>query len=132
MLGGKHPELRVTEQRLSDLLAALGTGLGVLLLATAAAANGAFPAVSQLVSDPADPDHLVLRSAFGLLVTRDRGQSWDWLCEAGLGYKDVQPAMAVLPGGVILLAVPTGISRSDANGCDFTLAAGPDAAVLDL
>src|SRR4051812_26416794 len=72
MLGGKHPELRVTEQRLSALLAALGTGLGVLLLATAAAANGAFPAVSQLVSDPADPDHLVLRSTFGLLVTRDR------------------------------------------------------------
>ncbi len=122
----------MTERRSSDLLVALGAALGVLLLPTVAAANGAFPAVSQLVSDPADPDHLVLRSTFGLLVTRDRGQSWDWLCEAALGYKDVQPPMAVLPGGVILLAVPNGISRSDASGCDFTLATGPDAAVLDL
>ena len=118
--------------RTSDLLVALGAGFGVLLLSGAATANGAFPSVSQLVSDPADPDHLVLRSTFGLLVTRDRGQTWDWLCEAGLGYQNVQPPMAVLPGGVILLAVPNGISRSDPSGCDFTLASGPDAAVFDL
>jgi hypothetical protein len=132
MLGEKDPELRVTARRLSDLVTPLAAGLGVLLVSTAAAANGAFPAVSQLVSDPAEPAHQVLRSTFGLLATRDRGASWDWLCEAGLGYKDVQPPMAVLPGGVILLAVPDGISRGDASGCDFTLATGPDAAVLDL
>ncbi len=97
-----------------------------------AAANGAFPTVSQLVPDPSDADHLVLRTTFGLLVTRDRGASWDWLCEEGMGYKDVQPPMAVLPGGVILLATPDGIMRSDAAGCDFERASGIDAMVLDL
>ncbi|HEY5373320.1 MAG TPA: hypothetical protein VIK01_06515 [Polyangiaceae bacterium] len=43
------------------------------LLAPAAHANGAFPAVSQLVADPSAPAHLVLRSNFGLLSTRDGG-----------------------------------------------------------
>ncbi len=97
-----------------------------------ARANGAFPTVSQLVPDPSDADHLVLRSTFGLLVTRDRGSTWDWLCEDGMGYKDVEPPMAVLPGGVILLATPDGIVRSDAAECDFALATGVDAMVLDL
>lgn len=122
----------MTKRRPFDLLPALAAGLGFVLFSTATSANGAFPAVSQLVSDPADPDHLVLRSTFGLLVTRDRGQTWDWLCEAGLGYKDVQPPMAVLAGGVILLGVPNGISRGGTSGCDFALATGPDAAVFDL
>lgn len=107
--------------------------LGLSLLAPERArANGTFPSVSQLVADPADADHLVLRTTFGLLVTRDRGSTWDWLCEAGAGYKDVEPPMAVLPGGVILLGVPGGLSRSDAAGCDFELAEGIDADVYDL
>jgi hypothetical protein len=125
----------VIERPRIDLVAlgsALVTTTLLLLVAPSARANGAFPAVSQLVGDPADPDHLVLRSTFGLLVTRDRGASWDWLCEGGMGYKDVEPPLAVLPGGVILLAVPDGISRSDGSGCDFTLATGVDAAVIDL
>jgi photosystem II stability/assembly factor-like uncharacterized protein len=104
----------------------------LLLAPELARANGSFPAVSQLVSDPADAAHLVLRTTFGLLVTRDGGASWDWLCEAGAGYKDVEPPMAVLPGGVILLGVPGGVSRSDAAGCNFELAEGIDATVYDL
>jgi hypothetical protein len=118
------------------VIAKASAGLGalalVLLAPELAHANGAFPSVSQLIADPADVDHLVLRTTFGLLVTRDQGASWDWLCEAGAGYKDVEPPMAVLPGGVILLAVPGGVSRSDASGCDFKLAAGIDALVYDL
>jgi photosystem II stability/assembly factor-like uncharacterized protein len=112
---------------------AASAALALSLLAPAAArANGSFPAVSQLVADPADAEHLVLRTTFGLLVTRDRGANWDWLCEAGAGYKDIEPPMAVLPGGVILLGVTGGVSRSDATGCDFELAQGIDADVYDL
>lgn len=97
-----------------------------------ARANGTFPAVSQLVADPGDAEHLVLRTTFGLLVTRDRGATWDWLCEAGAGYKDLEPPLAVLPGGVILLGLPGGVSRSDATGCHFELAGGIEANVYDL
>ena len=115
--------------RASAGLAVLAWGL---FAPTIARANGTFPAVSQLVADPGDPAHLVLRTTFGLLVTRDSGANWDWLCEAGAGYKDVEPPLAVLPGGVILLGVPGGVSRSDAAGCNFELADGIDANVYDL
>ena len=68
--------------------------VGRALLHARVQANGAFPAVSQLVGDPSDPTHLVLRSNFGLLITHDRGDSWDLVCEAGLGYQNVEPAIA--------------------------------------
>jgi MYXO-CTERM domain-containing protein len=95
-------------------------------------ANGAFPSVSQLLADPADADHLVLRSTFGVLVSRDRGTTWDWICEAGMGYADLEPPMALMPGGAILLAIPQGVSRGDPSGCDFEPAKGIDANVVDL
>ena len=106
--------------------------LAVLLEPEPALANGALPAVSQLLSDPAATDHLFLRSTFGLLVTRDQGSTWDWLCEEGMGYQDLEPPMAILPGGTILLAIPEGVSRGDPSGCDFRRAEGIDQSVVDL
>lgn len=106
--------------------------LGALLITEGARANGALPAVSQLLSDPTAPDHLYLRATFGLLMTRDQGATWDWLCEEGMGYKDVEPPMAILPGGTILLALPEGVSRGDPSGCDFRPSEGIDETVVDL
>ncbi|HWP06217.1 MAG TPA: MYXO-CTERM sorting domain-containing protein [Polyangiaceae bacterium] len=88
--------------------------------------------MSQLLADPDAPDHLYLRSTFGLLVTRDQGATWDFLCEEGMGYRDVEPPMAILPGGTILLALPEGVSRSDPSGCDFSRADGIGETVVDL
>ena len=106
--------------------------LGALFGPEPALANGALPSVSQLLSDPAATDHLFLRSTFGLLVTSDEGANWDWLCEEGMGYKDVEPPMAILPGGSILLAIPEGVSRGEPGGCDFRRAEGIDQSVVDL
>ena len=106
---------------------------GVLgLAARPAAANGAFPNVSQLVADPDDPSHMVLRATFGLLVTRNGGADWDWLCEAGMGYQDIEPPLTVLAGGTILLGLPNGVGRSDPSGCDFASASGLTASVVDV
>jgi hypothetical protein len=122
--------------RLRQLNRRYGFGIGVLLSAFGAAlparANGAFPSASQLLVDPASTDRLMLRATFGVLTTADRGSSWSWLCEGGMGYVDLEPPMAVLPGGTILLALPNGVSVSDAQNCDFRLASGIDANVLDL
>jgi hypothetical protein len=84
-----------------------------------ALANGAFPFVSQLVSNRSHPEQLVLRGNFGLVVSRDGGENWDWLCEAGMGYQNVEPPVALLDSGAIVLALPTGIARSDETWCDF-------------
>jgi len=83
-----------------------------------------FPAVSQLVVNPSDERHLALRANFGLLTTRDGGQSWNWTCEAALGYANIEPPLAVLSSGTLLLGLPTGVRVGDASGCRFTNAAG--------
>ena len=94
-------------------------------------ANGAFPAVSQLVADPSDQAHLVLRSNFGLLITHDRGSSWDLVCEAGLGYQNVEPAIALLADGTTIAALPNGIAHGTSE-CAFGLATGVTAYVADV
>jgi photosystem II stability/assembly factor-like uncharacterized protein len=94
-------------------------------------ANGAFPAVSQLVGDPSDSTHWVLRSNFGLLVSHDRAQSWDWVCEAGVGYQNLEPAIAVLDDGTTIVALPNGIAYSTTE-CAFELGAGVSSYVADV
>ena len=96
-----------------------------------AQANGAFPAVSQLVGDPSDESHLVLRSNFGLLVSHDRGQIWDLICEAGVGYQNIEPPIAVLSDGTTIAALSNGIARG-ASECAFALATGVSAYVADV
>lgn len=96
----------------------------MLSSAGACFANGAFPAVSQLVVDPSDEQHLALRANFGLLTTRNGGQSWNWTCEAALGYANIEPPLAMLASGTLLLGLPTGVRVGDGSGCTFTDAAG--------
>jgi hypothetical protein len=103
-----------------------------LVCAPAALANGRFPAVDQLVAEPGNPEHLVLRTTFGLLVSKDGGAAWDFLCEDALGYQDTDPALAVLAGGRILLGLVAGVSVSDAAGCTFRRADGIDGRVIDV
>jgi hypothetical protein len=97
-----------------------------------AAANGRFPETNQLVVEPGNPDHVIVRATFGLLVTRDRGASWDFICEEAFGPQNTDPPVAVLPGGVLLLALDTGISRSDERGCTFAPALGIGPGVVDI
>jgi photosystem II stability/assembly factor-like uncharacterized protein len=112
-------------------LALLACIAGFALCPRTVRANGAFPAVSQLLADPTDPAHLVLRSNFGLLVTHDRGANWDLVCEAGLGYKDIEPAIALLADGTTIAALPNGIAHG-ATECAFGLARGVSAYVADV
>jgi photosystem II stability/assembly factor-like uncharacterized protein len=117
-------------QRLAVPLIALCAG--ILLCALAAHANGAFPAVSQLVADLADGSHLVLRSNFGLLTTRDAGKNWDLVCEAGIGYQNIEPPVAVLGDGTTLVALNSGIAHGSDDECQFALGAGVTSYVADV
>lgn len=73
----------------------------------------------------------MLRSNFGLLITHDHGQHWDWVCEAGLGYQNIEPAIAVLGDGTTIAALPTGIARGDSE-CAFRMAGGIEGYVADV
>src|SRR4051812_25042615 len=104
-------------------LLALAVAGAVLSGAAPALANGRFPASGQLVVDPTDPTHLVLRATFGVLRSRDRGASWGWVCEGAIGYGGQEdPMMAVPADGSLLAGIYEGFSISRDDGCTWGLA----------
>lgn len=84
------------------------------------------------MSNPQDPRQLVLRGNFGLLVSSDGGGNWDWLCEAGMGYQDIEPPTAVLDSGAIILGHSDGAARGAPGLCNFEQATGIGPNVVDV
>jgi hypothetical protein len=111
----------------SFLTAALA--VSVLFAPRQASANGRFPLADQLVVDPSDPSHLVLRTTYGIVESSDGGSRWSWTCEAAVGYGGTQdPAVGVLADGTILAGVFEGLSVSHDRGCSWAFAGEPLAA----
>jgi photosystem II stability/assembly factor-like uncharacterized protein len=99
-----------------------------LSFASAASANGRYPAAGQLIVDPEDPDRLLLRATYGFVQSDDGGASWAWVCEQAIGFAGVEdPAVAYLSGHAVIGGLSTGLSRSTDGGCSWTL----DSDVLD-
>jgi photosystem II stability/assembly factor-like uncharacterized protein len=82
-------------------------------------ANGRFPAADQLLVDPDDASHLLLRATYGLLESHDRGDSWAWTCEAAVGYTG-DPTVTLLRGGNALAGFFGYVSVSREAGCGWT------------
>lgn len=85
-----------------------------------AAANGRFPASSLVVFEPGHPQHLVVRTTFGLFESHDDGQSFDFICESALhlGLEE-DPVLAFNASGGRVVSTLSGILTS-ADGCDFS------------
>jgi photosystem II stability/assembly factor-like uncharacterized protein len=110
--------------RLSAFLAIAGLGAS-LFAAAPAEANGRFPAAGQIVVDPADPSHLLVRATYGLLTTRDGGASWDWICEQAVGYGDtLDPPVAITADGSVIAGVFDGLSVTHGDSCGWKLVGG--------
>lgn len=117
------------------MLACALLGSAVSSVAPEAAANGRFPRADQLVFVPGRADELVLRVTFGLLVSRDGGAVWDWVCEPAIGFDGIEdPAVGALNDGVVLAGLFGGLSQSDASRCSWRFADGaaPGLPVVDL
>jgi hypothetical protein len=112
-------------------LLGLGVALALVLVPLSAAANGSFPAAGQLVVDPADPMHILVRTTFGMVVTRDGGATWGWVCESAALYMNEEPGTAIANDGAIIAGVKDGISLSP-DACDWSLAPGIDGDVKDV
>lgn len=104
---------------------ALGLAL-VLGFAGEAQANGRFPAAGYFVAGPgATNDVLALRTTFGLLLSRDGGRQWDWVCEEGFyapGAAD--PSISIGADGTVVVATFTGLASSNGAYCHWTRPAG--------
>src|ERR687888_242328 len=64
------------------LLAFVLAGAG----ATASRANGRLPALVNVRFQPNSSDTIIVAATFGLLISRDGGQSFRWVCEMAVGY----------------------------------------------
>jgi len=102
--------------------------------AVEARANGRYPATNQFVFSPIDPDQLVLRVTFGLLVSRDHGKTWRWVCERALGIVgDEDPMYTITPTGALVSTTIRGVEVSRDEMCTFPPAPGvPRRAFVDL
>jgi hypothetical protein len=101
--------------------------LAPLLAAAAAAvspgealANGRFPEANKVFFAPNDPDTIMVRVTFGLVVSRDRGKSWDWVCEQSIGFTGVEdPMYAIGPSGTLFGTTFLGLTKSTDRLCTF-------------
>ncbi len=132
--------------RISGGIAA-AIGVSAALSTRAAAANGRYPASTQVVfsTDSTDPDLVVVRATYGLLVSRDGGGTWRWVCEDALGIPSVSvedPSIALTANDALLVGLFEGLEVSQdasngvahALGCNFACVAGPLAgqSIVDL
>jgi len=110
------------------LIAALSSVLSV------ARANGRFPNAQAFHQGPGDNrDLMVVRVTFGLVVSVDRGQHWEYWCEDALQYGDgYDPPLSYAADGTLLIALQDGLV-STRNGCTFRRQPDLESlAVLDL
>jgi len=102
---------------------ALAIGLAV---AGEAQANGRFPAANYFVAGPgARNDVLALRTTFGLVLSRDGGRQWGWVCEESyeaVGAND--PSLSIGQDGALVIATFAGLSVSDGAYCRWSRPAG--------
>src|SRR3954465_7557755 len=107
--------------RRARLAAGWAAALAVLCAAHAARANGRYPKADQLLIAPDDARFLAVRTTFGVLVSGDSGQNWDWLCERAIGYSGVQdPMIGLMESGTLIAGLSEGIARSTNQGCDWS------------
>jgi hypothetical protein len=85
-----------------------------------ARANGRFPESNQLIFSKSDPNLVLLRVTFGVLISHDRGRTFDWVCEASVGYSGVEdPMYAIGPSGRIIATTFQGITGTDDRACSW-------------
>jgi MYXO-CTERM domain-containing protein len=102
-------------------------GALVLLSARPAIANGRFPASNQLLFSPQDPNLVVMRATYGVLISHDAGATWTWLCEDALGIApsaSEDPALGLTANGSLVAGIYSGLEVSPDTGCTWTFAGG--------
>jgi hypothetical protein len=97
---------------------ALLAACAAVLFAAKTAANGRFPAANQIVVDPSDPSHIVVRTTYGLLVSQDGGQAWDWICEQSVQWSgQYDPPVTITEDGTLIAGIYDHLGVGTQAGC---------------
>ena len=95
------------------------------IMSSPALANGRFPKSVSVHLQPGNGQSILLATTFGLLVSRDAGGSWAWICEEAVGYGgSYDPDYAVAADGAIFATTFTGLRVSRDGGCTWNAAGG--------
>ncbi len=108
---------------------------GVLVAHSPANANGRFPAANQLVVDPDDATHLVVRATYGTMISHDGGRTMRLVCEQAIGATgDADPMLGLFAGGTMVAGVVSGLAATRDEGCSWSLLPGflPREYVVDV
>jgi uncharacterized protein (TIGR03382 family) len=108
-------------------LAATAGALAALLCAVPGRANGRYPASNALLFSPSDPNLVLLRATYGILLSHDAGATWTWLCEDALGLPaqaSEDPALGVTANDSIVAGIYGGLEVSPDTGCTWSFAGG--------
>src|SRR5882672_3146488 len=96
------------------------SGLSLLLLCGAAAANGRFPRAQRLLEDATNAARLAIYGTYGLVTTSDAGKTWQYVCEGATGpFAGEAPLLELLPAGRVVLSSETGLRGSSFPTCDW-------------
>ena len=101
-----------------------GWTLLVTLLALRAApalAHGGLPETSTIDVRRGSEDDLIAGASFGAVISRDRGQTWRWICPEGMGIGAWRPERYFwLSGGELIAATGSALVRSSDGGCTWS------------
>lgn len=95
----------------------------LLALGQTALANGRAPATMSVHSRTGHPNEIYSGTTFGLLISRDDGCSFRWVCEQNIGYAGAfDPKYAIDADGTIFATTYQGLRISRDQGCSFVTA----------
>ena len=101
----------------------LFAALAALVWSATAHANGRFPKSTNVFLQPGNPQTILLGVTFGLLISRDGGASFQWICEEAIGYGGTfDPDYAVAADGVIFATTFEGLRVTRDGGCTWETA----------
>jgi MYXO-CTERM domain-containing protein len=117
--------LRAMSSPASRRAAAFALATAALATPSLASANGRYPAAGQIALDPSDANALLVRATYGLLLTKNQGQRWDWICEGAVGFNSAEdPMVSFTADGTLLAGIFEGLSTSTDHGCTWGFAGG--------
>jgi photosystem II stability/assembly factor-like uncharacterized protein len=92
----------------------------LVCLQATAEANGRFPQTVDVHVQPGDDQVILLAATFGLLISRDGGATFRWVCEETIGYGGIfDPDYAMATDGTIFATTFEGLRVSRDGGCTW-------------
>lgn len=119
----------------NTVAAALASVVLVVAAAPDAHANGRFPESNAIFFAPNDAEYMLLRTTFGMLSSRDRGKTFDWICERGVGLAGVEdPMYSITPDDSVIASTFQGLTVSNDRSCNYAFVEGAlkDLVFIDL